>query len=323
MKGRHIILGVLWYVAGAVTLLIIALVIGGNGLSDVVDAGDIVALIGGAVLIGMAALAVQKVEVRRPTPATRGEGSRPRVDEASLREDFSWSSLAAIFGAAMALAITPQVEAEEQRAESARGTFEKLIINGDRDNAFVRMRHNHIDEHLSKTGFTGPPCARCHHLNLPDELGTPCAECHTGLGDFHSTAQRWSDLEPSEQPAKALRDDGAPYNSIFDHDFHAQTEGGNDGCRTCHEDPDQERSFETARACVDCHSERGSRSLDDVMIPASATIEWNSHLAPSYAFAMHELCMDCHRSVSAEHAQCSVCHLDAEGQRGPRRTGHE
>lgn len=293
MKARQVTLGIMSYIMGAAVLLIIALAISGHGLLEAVDASDAIILILGGVLIGLAAIGLQSLEVMRPTPGggEDGKGGRPKAKPGFPQNDFSWTSLAAIFGAAIALAVAPVAEATEERVESARGTYENLVIDGDRDGTLVSFVHDHADERW--TG-QGRPCARCHHLNLPGEEATPCSECHTSM-------TRESD--------------------IFDHDLHAEAEGGNSGCDTCHDNPNEPRERETmAFACNDCHTSSGQRAMH-VMVPPGATVEMENGIAPSYVDAMHRLCMDCHETIDEDHAQCSVCHRTGEIRDGQPRPG--
>ncbi len=291
MRARQITLGVVSYLGGAAALLVVSLAISKTGLLQAISTGDAVVLFTGALLIGLAALGLQKLEVRRPTPKTGEEGGRPEAGAHFPADDFSWSSLTAIFGAAVALAIVPRAEAsQDDPVHPARGTFENLLLDGDRDGTSVTLRHQHIDERW--TG-QGEPCARCHHMNLPGEDATPCSECHSSMS----------------RP-----------NDIFDHDLHAEAEGGNAGCQNCHLDSNEPRERETMRlACADCHTDAGRRAMQR-MVPDGASIEMEQGLAPSYVNAMHGLCMDCHRTISEEHARCTVCHRSGgihDGQAEP------
>lgn len=278
MRARQIILGLVAYLGGAATLLVLTLAIGGTGLLDAIDAGDTVVLVVGAVLIALAALTLHSIEVTRPTPGG-AEGGRPEAGKGKpIGDDFSWTSLAAIVGAGLAFAVAPRAEAEADLVEPARGTFEELVIDGDRDGTRVTFDHDHADERLSGPGET---CARCHHLNLPGEAATPCSECHRSMDQI---------------------------TDIFDHALHAEALGGNEGCTTCHADPDEPRSREEMdRSCADCHTPEGDWAMA-VMVPVGAPIEMGPGLAPSYVNAMHRLCLECHETIDEDQARCTVCH---------------
>ena len=302
MRGRQIIIGVTAYVIGALALLIIALFVMNKGLKDVVSVTELVALVLGAIFVGVAALTLQKVEVLRPSPNVRREGGRALDDATFPRDPFSWTSLSAIFGAAMSIAVSTPVSASENRVERARGSFEALVIDGDRDGTSVKMLHHDESwwrsaEHSkspqalslweNRRAGTKIACARCHHLNLPGEEETPCSECHRQLG------QRFGERE-----VKAPTD-------TFDHDFHMAHLDGNDGCQNCHRDPNEPRTRESARACTECHGPGGVWR----MVPDGATVELEDGIAPSYSEAMHTLCLSCHNDVDEELARCSHCHV--------------
>lgn len=291
MRGRQFLNGVLWYVAGAATLLTFVLLFsGGGGLLGIVDAQDAIVLILGALVVGIGALTIQHLEYSRPTPANRGEGARPQPKISSVSfEIFSWGSLAFIIGAAVACAVTPSDEVVDA-VDPPRGTFDDLVIDGDRDGIAVAFDHDHANTKIANERA----CGWCHHLNNPGEESTSCSECHQSM---------------------------AEKTDIFDHDDHADHLGGNRGCETCHSDPNMERSRETmSPSCDDCHGPGKNLDLNiDIfhnrMIAEATFIKTEEWIATSYRDAMHKLCIECHRAQGVRNdegeikgTRCPDCH---------------
>lgn len=135
------------------------------------------------------------------------------------------------------------------------------------------------EEHIAREGDK-QSCVRCHHMNLPLDENTGCHTCHRNM---YTAAD------------------------VFRHDWHSSPTGGNLACNQCH-DPQRERTDTTAKSCAECH---------DDMIPDGATITVEQYQAPSYADAMHGVCMTCHKQKAAELtdreelARCAACHTPA------------
>ncbi len=122
-------------------------------------------------------------------------------------------------------------------------------------------------------------CVECHHMNMPMDKQSGCYNCHMYM------------YEEAD---------------AFKHDWHASPNGGNIKCFECHAQG-QAKTAESAKDCSNCHND---------LYPANATIEVNDHMAPSYADAMHGLCLDCHQKRALELTDkedldiCSACHAD-------------
>lgn len=307
MRGKHVLIGILWYIAGASALLVMLLVLrGGQGLFHVVDGADWLVLVAGAIALSVGAMILQRFEYRRPSPAERGEGARPRKATSWLSEEgHLWSSISAIVGAAVAFSISPPAAAGEDDVLPARGTFESLVIDGDRDGIAVVFVHEHANEHIGRH-HKGRPCGRCHHLNLPGEEATPCSECHRSR-------------------VKGRRTD------IFDHDRHAEyltrQHGGNMGCLSCHplEDTNVERRRANVIECIECHATRGSHEDAPAalpMAPEGFTTKMgegaDQGMARSYVEALHGQCRGCHQEeitdagTRDERTRCLNCHPAGE-----------
>lgn len=279
MRLRNVVIGVLWYLAGAAALLTGALVITGAGLLEVLSASDGIVLAVGALLVALGALTVEHLEYSRPGGGAPGEGGRPGpAGRRPVSGTFAWSSMAAVLGAALATAVTPRVSAETARVDAARGSFAELVIDGDRDGVSVTMDHDHANEALASR--PGEPCAACHHASLPGAEATPCAECHRSMSGR---------------------------TDVFDHDFHADRLGGNEGCVECHPSPDAPRTREAVRPCGDCHGSEGDHALW-LMLPEGSRVGLDGGSAPSYVEAMHGACVECHRESDPSLARCPTCH---------------
>lgn len=313
MRGKHVLVGILWYIAGATALLVMLLVLrGGQGLLHVVSGADWFVLVIGAVALSASAVILQRLEYKRPSPAERGEGARPRKATSWLSEEgYFWSSISAIAGAAVAFAISPPATAGEDDVLPPRGTFDNLVIDGDRDEIAVVFDHDHANQHIGR-GHKGRSCGRCHHLTLPGEEATACSECHRSRVEGRRT-------------------------DIFDHDRHAEhltrQYGGNMGCLSCHPlgAANVERVRENVVACVDCHSPHG-RHDDAPAAPPMAPEGYPTKmgdgaeqgLARSYVEALHGLCIGCHREeitdarTRDERTRCLNCHPGGGVQDGHR-----
>ncbi len=285
MRLRHVIIGVLGYLAGAAILLAAALVIsGGQGLLEAVSVWDLVVLLVGALVVAMGALTLQRIEYGRPTPGSE-EGGRPVEREALSREGFAWASLTVVIGAGVACAVAPADGGDDDAVHSPRGTFQSLLIDGDRDALSVSFAHQHADDATLALGLERP-CGRCHHLNLPGEEATSCATCHRSMDDA---------------------------TDIFDHSFHAAALGDNEGCTSCHraEDDGMERTRANVNdrvGCVECHASSGDQALN-LMVATGSPYRMADGLAPSYEDAMHGLCRGCHEQQGLEEAtRCPTCH---------------
>ncbi len=159
--------------------------------------------------------------------------------------------------------------------------IDTLRINGNRDDQFVDFPHSsHISwlkTHVSSIGEDS--CDVCHHLNLPGEKLSKCSECHTNM---------YAQVD------------------FFKHDWHTSNTGANLKCNDCHT-PGLTRNALSAKNCTDCHATYDSVA-NDANSPAKR------YYIPSYADAMHNLCVSCHRIEAKivkdkpKLAQCSTCH---------------
>ncbi len=128
-----------------------------------------------------------------------------------------------------------------------------------------------------KAGKGKESCVGCHHMNLPLDRQSGCYSCHRGM---YLTAD------------------------AFGHDWHASAAGGNVACVDCHT-RGEDRTAATARPCADCHKD---------LMPEGAAIKVNTYTVPSYADAMHDLCIPCHRQAAATNSdhpdlyRCPTCH---------------
>jgi hypothetical protein len=98
--------------------------------------------------------------------------------------------------------------------------------------------------------------------------------------------------------------------SIFDHDLHQVSLGGNEGCAQCHSDGGEVKSYETTTECSECHQNEIAGAAFIEAPPA----RWGD--AVGYMDAMHTLCVECHeREAMIAPArnpenlnQCMTCH---------------
>ena len=159
------------------------------------------------------------------------------------------------------------------------------ILDGNRNGRLVLFPHK---EHESLLGDAAS-CAVCHHQNKPFDSNTSCHECHSDMYEATDT---------------------------FEHMYHVDKLGGNDGCIQCHTDSTSAKTRDTAVACSECHADMvvpGSR----VAVPASGL----SGFAPGYMDAMHGLCIGCHKeekaaqpeSFDASFDRCDGCHGIMDG----------
>lgn len=287
-------------------------------------------IVGGAILVFI--FFVEKLKIYPEEEPVEGTPGVPRASDCSptsadslLPDSLSAPrrhSLAALVAAALAVALLPgavlsggqpkltPVSAprtlngwKQEREEEAGHTFSVawpgaprpagaqdlplVVIDGNRDGRLVLFPH---DDHVEGMGQEGS-CAICHHQNMPFDTNTSCCECHRDM--YVST-------------------------DVFDHAFHADKLGGNDGCADCHLDPREIKSREKARGCVECHEEMVvERSF--VERPSGGM----SGLAVGYMDAMHGLCIGCHEQTAeaspleygAGFAECGNCHGDVDAVR--------
>ncbi len=181
------------------------------------------------------------------------------LTKARNRAKFSLA-FAAAFAVAFASMSAARIESDGARPTPtyrARNDGDTLFIDGNRDNYGVVFAHQfHIDN--------GVKCGYCHHLRAPGDEITPCFECHKDM-------YRLSD--------------------VFDHDWHSSSSGANLKCFECHS-----RSVSKGKdylgdkkkiinKCEDCHKN---------IVSPDAEIKFTDYMAPSYADAMHKLCVNCH-----------------------------
>ncbi len=122
-------------------------------------------------------------------------------------------------------------------------------------------------------------CAACHHMNLPGDQHSQCVACHRDM--------------------YLLTD-------AFGHDFHSSPDGANLSCRQCHKTDAAKNAESVIKTCDDCHG--------DLTAPGS-TIPVDNYQAPSYADAMHRMCIGCHAQKAEEYqdpdfARCAKCHAE-------------
>ncbi|MBU1626513.1 polysulfide reductase NrfD, partial [bacterium] len=155
-----------------------------------------------------------------------------------------------------------------------------LLLDGDRNGNFVLFNHISHSDILGKASS----CGKCHHMNKPFDMSTSCYECHQDMY-----------LE----------------TNIFDHELHAKRMGSNKSCDKCHKNNDLTKNKENAAACIICHK---NMIVENSLIKVSGQNKLEK--APSYKYAMHGLCITCHKSTieknpvkySADFARCGTCH---------------
>jgi Ni/Fe-hydrogenase subunit HybB-like protein len=215
----------------------------------------------------------------------RSPYARPHFDprslvyvEDSFKDTLVRRSGLAVLAIALTVAALPSnVVASQQLSrtpvKSAQG-WSTLLINGDCDETYVSFDHLDHQERLQESVGAGESaCLICHHLGRPNDAIVPCWECHRDM--FLST-------------------------SIFDHTFHQVALGGNAACVECHVG---EHVPTTAKPCLECHAS---------MAPKAGEMSFN-YMAPSYADAMHGICVTCHEreakvQARPDLAQCPACH---------------
>jgi Ni/Fe-hydrogenase subunit HybB-like protein len=160
--------------------------------------------------------------------------------------------------------------------------FFALMIDGNRDGDYVIFNH---DLHIDNQGGRNDSCVSCHHMQNPYEEASECSSCHSDMY-----------LEVD----------------IFNHSYHMEKKGGNDGCIECHTDPLADKLRDNAKPCGDCH---------ETMRPGGTLVEIaegeQTSLAAAYMDAMHEMCVGCHESKKNElevpnedFDRCTNCHRD-------------
>jgi len=204
------------------------------------------------------------------------------------------NSLAFILAAAFSFALITHDMAKSKGidptpVQRSRGS-DTLWIDGNTDGYGVAFKHTFhtqilgrktIDPDSGEAVYTvdvSTSCVKCHHMNLPRDDYSGCYACHADM------------YTPTD---------------AFKHDWHSSPGGGNLACRDCHA-RGEVRSSATAKSCDACH---------DDLIPVGATILVDQYQAPSYAEAMHDLCINCHRAMAAmvnrpELPRCVVCHAE-------------
>jgi hypothetical protein len=168
-----------------------------------------------------------------------------------------------------------------------------LMIDGNRDGRLVLFPHDyHVEKVMENQKVTErETCATCHHFNLPFDKNTSCSACHR---DMYISSD------------------------IFDHAFHVNKLGGNEGCTKCHQDPTEAKTRSTALDCAECHQ--------DMMVAGSLVASPDDGMTGSvggYMEAMHGLCITCHERKVKEDperygphfADCANCHRDIDGTR--------
>ncbi|MFH1538707.1 MAG: NrfD/PsrC family molybdoenzyme membrane anchor subunit [bacterium] len=167
---------------------------------------------------------------------------------------------------------------------SADRTRTVLKINGNKNDFFVNFKHEFHKKNLSEEGCDEnnencyeDTCALCHHIDRPSDYDTACHKCHTDM----------------RLPV-----------SIFDHTFHMNKHGGNDGCEKCHTDPNRPRWKDNTKPCFECHEEN--------MRMAKEYEKQFDYVAVGYVDAMHKLCVECHIKKGLELEkpleECFTCH---------------
>ena len=158
-----------------------------------------------------------------------------------------------------------------EQADAAGGELTQIfLIDGNRSHRNVLFTH---DDHMYYSNDQAA-CVSCHHLNLPFDNNTSCFECHRDM------------YQPTD---------------LFNHQSHADKLGGNQSCIRCHEEGDEVKNRETAKACLDCHQEmltgRAPRGFDGI--------------APSYKDIMHSACIPCHERTDGRRRWTTAEPVDA------------
>ncbi|MFZ5920014.1 MAG: NrfD/PsrC family molybdoenzyme membrane anchor subunit [Chloroflexota bacterium] len=152
--------------------------------------------------------------------------------------------------------------------------WEALTIDGNRSGYAVNFPHLEHQERLADGNAGESGCRDCHHLDLPGDRATACSACHA---EYYRPV------------------------SIFDHNFHRQTLGGNGSCLECHDR--EEHTALSGTICLNCHED---------MVPGEGQAAFSMAALP-YKDAMHGRCLGCHEQQALaqsrpELALCSACH---------------
>jgi hypothetical protein len=157
--------------------------------------------------------------------------------------------------------------------QKARGG-DTLFVDGNRNTYGSVFNHA---THVDSLGMDSS-CARCHHMNMPQDKQSGCWECHRFM---YSSAD------------------------VFDHSWHSSQAGAAIRCEGCHT-PGLQRTKESAKTCKECHND---------LIVEGSPIKVEQFQAPSYTDAMHGVCADCHReranadSLQVASSRCPACHV--------------
>ena len=157
-----------------------------------------------------------------------------------------------------------------------------LMVDGNRNGRYVLFDH---EAHLTRVEGGRNGCVRCHHMNKPLDSATSCSECHR---DEYLTVD------------------------LFDHQSHEDHTGGNPGCIRCHGGAESARVRANTPKCASCHP--NMRPADTRVQVTDASMK---DLPSGYMYAMHGLCIDCHRERKATLPverqnldECAGCHGD-------------
>ncbi len=252
---------------------------------EIIIAFAIPAAAGLVYLLFIEHLAVFERTIPLQTQPEDGQVYFDRVRLAYREDNQSWlarrSGIAVVVIALCAAALPPHLaSAGPQLSEPVAPAlgWERMRIDGDRNEIGVNFPHlEHQERLVEANGGRAAACQVCHHLSVPGDESTGCWECH----------QQY-----------------AVEASIFDHNLHTQTLGGNPSCEQCHQG---DHRSATAKACIECH---------ESMPPAPGELQFSYH-APGYMDAMHAACLGCHQeqapaSGNPDLAGCGTCHFTGE-----------
>ncbi len=168
---------------------------------------------------------------------------------------------------------------EPTPAYAARGG-DTLWVDGNRDAFGVPFTHA-VHAEMAEDMYNG--CVTCHHMNMPGDRNTECSSCHQ---DMYSATD------------------------AFRHSWHSDPNGANLSCGQCH--PKGEiRQASTAIKCVECHHDLIPEQVEGGAPSFQHPVK--QYMAPSYADALHGICLDCHHQIADEWGiedfqQCGFCH---------------